>query len=507
MTHSTLPDSYTQQIRRYVLRFLLCCSFLLLHIAAKSQSQRELTIEQSLRIALENSYSARNAVTQLHVSEATAEAARRALYSNVDLEFDLPQFNRTLAPQFNALTGRTEFFPLENMLWSGRININQPVIWTNSTLTLSGILYRQDQATGGSGGTFFRDYYANLAVILRQPLFVPNTLRISLRRAEIDFEESLADYKRNVLDLIYAVTENFYQAFSSQEQQVIQQQRVEQQQESFKTARRKFNAGLIAEVEALQFEVDLAAAKNDQLSAENQFVSRSNSFKLLIGLPLQEDIKLVLTDTTIIPVNIEPEVAIQKAKQIRPDLQRAQNNIERSELTLDEVSSRRSIRGDITLSYGLSNNDELLRSLTVDPRETRGATLTFSVPVFDWGRHAQEMEAAEARLESAKLTAGNVSLTIEKDITDLLRSIVTTSERVLIMLKSRTIAEKANSINTSRFDMGTISYTELSQSQTRLLQARLGALAALIDYTIAYEDLSRRTGFDFRNGTDVLIPE
>jgi outer membrane protein len=480
---------------------LACCLFVV--CAQQASSQRTLTLRQSLDIAVEKSYMARNARALLQASEASAQAARKALYSTVDLSFDVPEYSYSLNQQFNSVTNRQDFFQSENLRWSGAININQPLIWTNGTLTVSGVLYRLDQTNSSS--SLVREFYTNVGVTLRQPLFVVNSQRNSLRRAEISYDEALADYRRSTLDLFYTVTESFYRSFSSQEQLRIQRDRVRQQEESFTTADRKYRSGLIAEVDALQFEVDLSSARNDVLSAENTCVSQANNFKILLGIPLRDSITLVLEDTTFHPVTLDVEKATAEAKRTRIELQRARNNVERAALNLDETESRRAIRGDLTLTYGLNNRDVELQTLYLHPLQARGVVMTVTVPVFDWGKHARDVDAAEAQLRSAEMTAENTELTIEQEITDLVRRIRSSAERVAVMFKSRQVAEKANDINTKRYEVGTIGSLELSQSQTRLLQARLGALEALIDYNVGVADLTRRTTFDFEKNAEAEV--
>lgn len=465
-----------------------------------------LDLAESLDIAFERSYTARSSRQQLRASEAAAEAARLALYSSVDLEFDLPDYSRTLLSQFNTDTRRYQYFPFEQLQWSGRLMINQPLIWTNSTLALSGMLFRQDQRDRAPGGGFERDYYTDLAIQLRQPLFVPNTQRIALRRAEIDYEESMADFVRNTLELRYTVTRQFYTLYAAQQRVVIQEDRVRQAEESFTTAQRKFRAGLIAEVEALQFEVDLAAARNDLYSASNTLVSGENQFKILLGLPVSDSVHCLLRDTTVTMVPVDTGEAIARAKRTRVELQRAVNNIERSELSMEQIDAQRSIRGDLFISYGLNNNRPTFNGLYDDMRDTRRAAFTLSIPIFDWGKHARDLEAAEARLRDAELTAENLELTIEQEIIDLVRSLVSSARRADVLQKSRRIAEIANDISTKRYEVGTITSTELAQARSRLLQARLTALEAVIDYHLALADLTRRTAYDYRGERELGIP-
>ncbi len=492
---------------RNVLGIALCTALLVPSLSFLSSAQTRINLDDALRLAFGQSVTARSAREELRASEASAEAAQRALYSTVDLSLDVPSYSRTLNAQYNIESRRYEFFPMELLQWTGRLDVSQPVIWTNSTLTLSGLLYRQDQKDDSPDGAFYRDFYTDLAIQLRQPLFVPNSQRIALRRARINYEEALADYVRNTLELRYTVTERFYQLYAEQERVTIQDDRVAQETESFTTGQRKFRAGLIAEVEALQFEVDLAAAQNDLLSARNRLAAQANSFKQLIGLPLEDSLHLILTDTTIAAVQIDETEAIALAKKTRVDLQRARNNVERGELSLDEIEGQRTVRGDLFLSYGLNNNDEKLSTLYNDLRDTRRATLTISIPILDWGKHSRDVEAAEARLRIARLMADDMETTIVREIRELVAGIGSASRRAEVLKQSRLLAEIANDISTKRYEVGTIGSTELAQARTRLLQARLSALEAVIDYNISLADLSRRTAFDFKTGQALGLPE
>ncbi len=491
---------------RGVITLLGCSMFITSLLPSTGTAQHLLTLDDALDIAFDQSYTARSAREQLRASEASAESARKALYSTVDLQFDLPDFSRTLLSEFNTDTRRLEYFPQELLQWSGRLDIRQPLIWTNSTITLSGLLYRQDQTDRGLNSAFSRDYYTDIAIQLRQPLFVPNTQRIALRRAEIDYEEAKADFVRNTLDLRYRVTEQFYNLYADQQRVVIQEDRVHQEEVSYATATRKYKAGLIAEVEALQFEVDLAAARNDLLSARNTFTSRANAFKILLGLPIKDSVHCLVSDTTVASVLIDPSEATARAKQTRVELQRARNNIERNELSLEQVDADRSIRGDLFLSYGVNKFDVEFQGLYNDLRDTRRAVLTISVPIFDWGKHAEDIQAAEARLRNARLTADNLELTIEQEIIDLVRSVESSARRAEVLLQSRRIADIANDISTKRYEVGTIGSTELAQARSRLLQAKLTSLEAILDYYLALADLARRTAYDYRLQSALSLP-
>ncbi len=295
-------------------------------------AQRNLSLSEALSIALEQSYAARAAREQLRMSRASAEAARLSLLSSIDLNLNIPSYTSTLSPQFNPITGITEYFSIQRTQYEANLTISQPILWTNSTISFSGLLYKRNQISCAND---FSDYYTNFALRLKQPLFVPNTQKISLRRAELDYDQALLENGRTVLDIIFNVTNSFYKLYSARKRLEIQRERVKQQEESYRTALNQYKAGLIAEVDALQLQVDLAQARNDLFSSESDVRLQESGFNLLIGLPLKEQLHPVLEDTTFTRVRIDTKLAVEMGKKNRVELKRALYDIERSRMTLD----------------------------------------------------------------------------------------------------------------------------------------------------------------------------
>ncbi len=467
-------------------------------------AQRKLSLSEALSIALEQSYAARSAKEQLRMSRASAEAARLSLLSSIDLNLNVPSYTSTLSPQFNPITGITEYFSIQRTQYEANLTISQPVLWTNSTISFSGLLYKRNQISGAND---FSDYYTNFALRLKQPLFVPNTQKISLRRAELDYDQALLENGRTVLDIIFNVTNSFYKLYSARKRLEIQRERVKQQEESYRTALNQYKAGLIAEVDALQLQVDLAQARNDLFTSESDVRLQESGFNLLIGLPLNEQLHPVLEDTTFKRVSIDTKLAVEMGKKNRVELKRALYDIERSRMTLDEVEARRTIRGDLTATYGLSKTDPEFDLLFRDTRNISSVVFTLTVPILDWGRHAREVEGAEARLRQARYYAEQEDLTIEQEITELVRKVESAADRVEVLNKAKDVARRAYDITLARFRVGNVTSNELTQAQDRLTNAQLNALEALLEYRINLADLMRRTFYDFEKKQMVDLDE
>ncbi len=462
---------------------------LLLILSSIINAQEILTLEGALKIALKESYNVKSARYNLENSEKSLEAVKLGLLSSIDLEFDLPNYNRSLSSKFNTITGSDQFYSVGYTTIEGRLSINQPIIFTNGTFSIVGSIFGRDQFSDNTPKT--RDYFSNVSLRLRQPLFTFNSQKANLEKAEINLDQAKRNYTQTERDIIYRVTSSFYRLYQSKKNMEITAEKVKQTEISYETALNKFKAGLIAEVEALQLEVDLATAKNELLNSTNNFDEEKNNFKLLIGIPLSNDFE-IQTELIFEDISINLEEAVESAKKNRPDIVNAENDIYISKLNLEEIDSKNNIKAELTANYGINKNDTEFDRIFNNFADTRSVVFTLYVPVWDWGQNSRETEAAEASYKLRQLNKTNIEQSIINEITTSYNRIISAKARVQVLSKSVEVAEKSYLISVERFKSGTITGFELSQIQLRLTDAKLNSLNALIDYNIAVADLERK---------------
>lgn len=457
-------------------------------------SQKIFTLEEALSVALKQSYAVKSAEYSLINSQKNLESAQLGMRTSVSLEFDLPSYSRTLSNQFNPETGSQQFYQTENTVEEGRLFVTQPLIFSNGTVSIVGRLFGRDQLNPSGGST--RDFYSNLSFRLRQPLFTFNNQKASLQRAEINLDKAKRNYNRAKMDIVYNVTATFYDLYQSKKSLEIAEEKVNQTKISYETAQNKFKAGLIAEVEALQLELDYAAAQNDLLSAKRRFEESKNNFKLQIGIDLKDVIDVV-ANLEYTPIEVDVEKATELALMNRYEIQNAESDIKMGELSVDEIDSKGNIRVDLSANYGINKNDERFKDIFHSFAEDRSVTMTLSVPVWDWGSNKRAVESNQANLDLLKLSKLNQADMIINEIKQVVSKLQSAKARVDVLSKTVELAEKSYGISLSRFKSGTITSFDLSQMQLRLTDARTNSLNALIDYKLAVADLNRKTLFDF----------
>jgi outer membrane protein len=466
-----------------------------------AQEQTELTLEKCIALAFQQSFPMQNAMQQFIASKKSYEAQALNSATSIDLSFVAPSYNESMINQFNTTSQRYEYYQLQTTVKQSTLSIKQPLFMTGGTLSMNGYVIQNYQASSLSNTT---NYFSNFQVSFAQPLFYPNTLKINREQANLHLDQALSNFQKDQLDVIYQVTNAFYNAFRLSEQEQISREQVKQNEETYAAAKSKYGAGLIPEVDLLQSEVDLASSKNDNLSNRSDASRAKNALKIMLGLPIDKEIHLI-ADLHYDSVTIDQKIAVDRALQNRSELLNAQRSREITRLGVDLASAQRHVRFDLTGSYGLNKNDTLLSSTLYDFNRSRAIALEVSVPIFDWGLHAREVESAEAQFRGAELTYVYTEQQIRQEIVDLLSSINAAESRIHVLAKTVEVAQKTYEITLQRYSVGTVTRNDLAQAQQRLTTAKLANLSALIDYQLGLADLTRKTYWNFGTNQPVQI--
>ena len=292
---------------------------------------------------------------------------------------------------------------------------------------------------------------------------------------------------------------------------------MEQQEAAFDLARRRYEAGLIPEVEALQPEVDLARSRNQHLQAEGTLSRTEDLFKLTVGLPLHQQVS-TRTDLEVRSFVVDEAKAIAHALAHRTEIRQREINRRLAEITLKEVDARSAIRGNLTAYFDLTGvsdpslgtgagTGDLFRSSFSDLQErprNRGVQFSLSVPLWDSGVNKAEVQAARARLQQSVLNTEEETRRVTLQIKAVNIRLRETQGRLGVLQQSEEVAERTYAISMARFDNGDITSADLALDRDRLTQARQDYLDAYIAYQLAVADLKRQTLYDWENDRSLV---
>ena len=470
-----------------------------------------LTLEKAQSYARQNSIKMRSLLQDFKVARFQLKAARNSFKTQVNLNFELPDYSETISSLQDS--SGLHYFPIKQARYNAALQIQQPLPTDGFVYLTSGIYLVQDY--------FLKEqsFLLNTRLGLEQPIeafYAYNNIKSSLKMAELNYQVTAKELLRAQLDLEYQVAQAFYSLYSAQERKNIALQTLQQQREAYQLAVNKFKAGVIAEVEALQMEVDLGEAQNNYDLACIEVRKQADAFKQLLNINLQDSIVLQ-TDLSYSIIKINLQKALEFGLKNRLEIQEQKIAIEQTKLDLKRTDAENAIKGRISAYYdfiGVKKDPQyyLLNSTFENAWQelkrrpgNRGIALSISIPLWDWQVNKNRVLAQKARLNKQILALKDLKITIMRDITNTVKELENSLKRLQLLEKNVTVAEKSFEISKKRFSNGDINSQSLALDRNRLSQAYNSRLNALINYKLLIADVKRKTFYDFVNDHPVSL--
>ncbi|WP_108822116.1 TolC family protein [Dysgonomonas sp. Marseille-P4361] len=483
---------------------LIICS-----LSIKSQTTHHLTLEESIEIAKSKSLRMKRLEQDLKIVEYNLNTAKSRLKTHIDLSLTAPRYTETIR-QFEDSTG-VSFYSVKQLDYSTDLEISQP-------LPTDGRVFINGRVRGlNDYNTDLRATELNAQIGFSQPLdafYGYNSVKSSLKTAELNFERTNKVLKREELNLIYQVSSSYYGLLSSQKNVDITKMNLERQTEAYEISKNKYEAGLIREVDALQMEVDLAQAQNNYDIAVHEQTSAVNSFKDLIGLDLADSV-LLNTDLKYDIVLVDPEKAVVLAKKNRHEIREQDIQIALQDISIKQQKAEGMVKASIDgyfQKYGVSNlnvSNNLTNSIDKaytnfkDRPLNYGIGLTIRIPILDWGENKSQVRAAQARQKQYIIQKEEIERDIETEVRNLVSRLNSNLKQLQLLKKSVAVAEKSFDITLKRYSDGDIDSQALALERDRLNNSYSTHLRAYVNYQLSIADLMQKTFYDFKNDKEI----
>ncbi|MHB9027802.1 MAG: TolC family protein [Candidatus Latescibacterota bacterium] len=496
------------------------CGLILLFFAFCVQSAHAepltLTCEEAVGIALDKSFTVQSFEARRKAMLHYFDYYRAQFKPRIDFSVFAPTLRESVAP-----IQRADGLPVYNstgLLQAGGDLAFTYMLPTGGNFKLRSQLYRENLTSVLALREYQklrnRQAYSSLSLSFTQPVLTDNTIRENLRNAEYRYEQTTAQFTRTQMDIVYSVTQGFYSLHRAERQREIAAERLKNSEESYRVAKLKFETGRIPEGEVLIAEVEMSRNRAALLEVEGTLEREREEFLQQVGLEPDAEIKLTV-DLHAESIAVEPEKALEEALRSRPEIQESEMDRKLQEINLQQAERERELKGEVSAYYditgvstlGEGNTGDLFQSSFdnfVDRPPNRGVSLTFSYPVFDWGRGAAMVEQQRVLLKEKTLRIDDRKRTIIREVRDVIRRVDETSGRLVINEKNEQVARRSYDISRMRFENGDFTSQELAREQERLASAQLDYLTAFIDYQLALADLKRKTMWDFEKGRSMI---
>jgi len=425
---------------------------LLFILPNNAQEIRHLTLDESLKIGLENSKT-------LHSSKLKIISA----------EAQLSQANAAGLPSLSLGATYTRLSSVEPY------NITIPNL---GSFTVS--------------PSILDNYVAKAS--LQQPIFT--RFKIS-SNSEIAKNNSLAakqDYSKDEQDVIYNIKNAYWSLFLAGKVKDAIDENVQQMKAHLEDIQNFFKQGLATKNEVLKVEVQLSEAQLSQIDARNSVKIATVNFDNVINIPLTTEIE-VQKDAKVENENIEDlDQLIDKAMKNRPDLKSLQYKLNASKDGITLAQSGWYPQVVLAGEYDYEKPNSRILPVENKFNGTWAINVGLTYTLWDWGITKAQTTQAESQYEETKDSYGTLKDAVTLDVTQNYYNLVKAKEKVLVTEQTVSQAEENYRVTDDKFKQGLTLNSELIDAEVALVQAKTNYAQSIADYELAKAQIERSTG-------------
>ncbi|MBN1998295.1 TolC family protein [candidate division KSB1 bacterium] len=477
---------------KYLFILFLCL------ITVPSMAQKSLNLDDALELAMANSPDMLDAKLRLERSQQSLIAQKAALKSQFSLRLTPFEYNRDREYNTFFSTWNTA----ESKASSSIFTISQPLVWTDGTVSLVNSFGWRDSYSEYQDKQD-KSFSNNLALRYTQPIFTYNRIKLSMRELLLDLENSEMFYTLQKLNIETRVAQDFYTVYAQTLSHQIALEELTNQEQSYQIMKNKVDAGLAALEELYQAELNLASSRQ---KVQNSTVTLSNAkdeLKRSLGISIFEEIDVV-ADVSYQVVEIDLQKALDTGLSARTELRQREIDIASAKNSLIQTAALNEFRGDLEMRYGIIGTDEDFESVYEKPTYNQRFSISFDIPLFDWGESRARKKASEASVEMSELNLEDEKTTIVIGIRQAFRSIKNLEIQIEIARQSVKNAQLTYDINLEKYKNGDLTSMDLNLYQIQLSEQKIALTQALIDYRLALLNLKVQSMWDFVRNEPVL---
>ena len=423
-------------------------------------SQAPLTLEESIKIAMERSLTVHSDIMGVEGSEFR----RKEAITNF-----LPQW-----------TGQYNYTKYSYPFFIGPLGANTFLV--TAAVPTKAIVPFLDQNSNNN------IYGFNTTV--SQPLFTGGFNLATYRSAKLGVDlskESLETAKR---DLVLQVRVGYFTILRAEKFLAVAEQQVKNFEAQLEVTQAFFDVGIVPKNDVLLAEVNLANAKQQLVKAANDLATAKASFNILLRREVDTSFEVVdILAHKAFPLSFEQ--SLEEALRVRPEIKAAQLNIDQAKENVKIARSGFFPTVSLAGNYGRTSDWWTLGSVHNDVWTVQ-ALATFTL--WNWGNTAFKVGENRVKVKQAEDAKAQLIDSVTLEVKDDYLNMQVAERNISTAEKSIEQAEENLRMTEERYKYQVSTQTDVVNAVTLLAQARTNYYGALSDFNVAKAQLERAMG-------------
>ncbi len=330
-------------------------------------------------------------------------------------------------------------------------------------------------------------------ISLNQNIFsFGNNVR-NLRSSDNSYDIVQLNERQSRANVISNVYTYYYQYLKNNELFIIAEKNLELSSKQLELVERRYNLGSVSKTDYLKASVQYGTAKSTLLSRklnrDNTLEELKNSMGILeknTPLKLQEKVNIEL----IIPKFDEAyNIMIQNS----PELKILDAEIKASQLNVRSAVG--SSLPSVNLSIGMNaSSPEEMTSEFFDDNYIKSANLTVSIPIFSGLKNKNNVQISKIRLGQSKMMYDSSRKNTKVALSSLINTLNNYEEIIPIYEEVLISAEEDLRLAQNKYELGSATILELLDAQLAVLQASSTLVTTKYDAAIQLANLDKLLG-------------
>lgn len=474
------------------LRYLLFSSIYFVSVSLSAQ-QQTFTIEDVILRAKAQSPFSKQAETRRENKYWGYRSYKTNFNPQLVLQGTLPSYSKSVNPILQD-DGTYRYIPVEQTFNNVRLGLVQPIFLTGATISANTSLnYFKDYSTLNAGEQWSGSV---MNVELEQPLFAFNPLKWERKIQPLLYEESKREYVEQMEFISEQTAERFFNVLQEQVKLQIARFNLANNDTIYKIEQGRYNIGTTSQDKLLQVELQLLRSRQAVGQANLNLETARLELRTYLGLRANDEFPELILPENIPTFEVSMDEAIQYAKKNRAQFISFERQRLQAERDLAQAKGNR-FQTSVSAAYGLNNNGVVLNDVYQNPLEQQQVSVTFSIPVLNWGRNKAMMKSAIANKKLTDYIIEQNEVTFEQDIMTLVRQFELLRLQIDITKKSDEVATERYNVAQNRYLIGKIDITNLNIALEEKDNAKTSYIEALKSFWTSYYQLRRLTLYDF----------
>lgn len=325
------------------------------------------------------------------------------------------------------------------------------------------------------------------------PIFTGGKLSGSIKQAKANYQYNEVGVQRTYNEMRSTVTDGYFKMLQADNMQKLSAESVTRLEDHLKNVQAQYDVGVVAKVDVLRSQVELANAKQTLIQAENSYQVAEANMNKIVGLPMDTTLKL---DNLLVYNAYDQNMddCLAYAAEHRPELMQAKYGVDAAKGALMVARSGHmpQVAASATQQWSDSN-------WPGDEDGKWGVGVNVSLNVFDTGVTLSKIHGAEADLKKAEETYRDTVNAVNLDVRSNYLGLREAEKRISTTKLAVEQADEDYRIAQLRYMSGVGTNTDVLDAQVALTQAKTNYTQALYDYNTSKTALETSIGVPMEN--------